>query len=424
MHREFVTKIEGHADLHVDWEGNKVFMEIVESERLFEGILVGRPVEEMAWITPRICGICSTAHTLASLKAAESALGLKLKPETILMRKLLLDCQIIQSHSVHLFYLVLPDYIGVDSGVDLAIKYPRYFNMVSDIKEVSDEIANTIGGRRLLPTTTKIDSPYDLPPAEKLESFKEKMLKLLPTIEATIKLFGSLEYPKFDFDMFYASQISDEKSYGVYGGKYIQVVDAAGKPMRQKLLAIGNYKEAIKEEVKNVPAKYGFVYTKPAMVGALARMAVQSSFIKDKKVKGLLKKYPLDFKNPFYNNLAQALEILLLANDAISIFDKLIEREKAFKSERVILTKGSGQRNGVGAIEAPRGGLYHEIMVDEKDIIMGANIITPTVQNLSSLEVTAQALLDQIISLSKNKRKHLLEMLVRAYDPCITCAVH
>ncbi len=189
MHRELITKIEGHADLHIDWEGNKIFMEVVEGERLFEGLLVGRPVEELAWITPRICGICSTSHSLASLSAIEQALNLNLSPETILMRKLMLNSQIIQSHSVHLYYLVLPDYLGLDSGLDLKTKKPEYFDIVSDIKETSDDLTRTIGGRRLLPTTTKIDAPVDLPSVKKLWELKTKMAKLAPAFKKTIDLY-------------------------------------------------------------------------------------------------------------------------------------------------------------------------------------------------------------------------------------------
>ncbi len=423
MHRELVTKIEGHADLHIDWEGNNVVVEVVESERLFEGMLVGRPVEELAWITPRICGICSTSHTLASLCAIEKTLGLDLKPETILMRKLMLNSQIIQSHPVHLYYLVLPDYLGLDSGLDLKAKYPKYFDIVSEIKEVYDDLTHTIGGRRLLPTTTKIDSPANLPPIKKLEDLKKRMVKSIPLIEKTINIFGALDYPKLDFEMFYASQINGSE-YCVYGGKYIKAVDKKRMAVYGNKSAIADYRDIIEEKAKDVPAKYGYVSGKPAMVGALARLAVQGQFIKDKEVLRHLKKYPLNFESPFYNNSAQAIEMLLLANESVFILDKLIKMTASNKKFQSKISSQEIKRRGLGAVEAPRGGLYHEIVVDEKGIIEEVNIITPTVQNLSSLETTAQSLIKQTTSLSKNKRKHLLEMLIRSYDPCLTCAVH
>src|SRR4030042_6063780 len=86
---EFITKIEGHGRLKVDWAQNKVQLEIEEGERLFEGMVCGRPATDLYWITPRICGVCPIAHNLAALTAVEDALGLKPSPGTVSLRRLL-----------------------------------------------------------------------------------------------------------------------------------------------------------------------------------------------------------------------------------------------------------------------------------------------------------------------------------------------
>ena len=96
--KEFITKIEGHGRLHINWAKNKVALEILEGERLFEGLMVGRSITEAPWITSRICGVCPIAHNLASLKAAEAALHLKISGLARELRKLMLISQMIQSH--------------------------------------------------------------------------------------------------------------------------------------------------------------------------------------------------------------------------------------------------------------------------------------------------------------------------------------
>ena len=185
---------------------------------------------------------------------------------------------------------------------------------------------------------------------------------------------------------------------------------------------IKDYKKDIEEEVKNYStAKFGRYKKREIMVGALARMANLDAE----------RKSGLDYQNPFHNNLAQAIEILLYYDQAEEIINQLLSDEmddkigvKPFDSAQGKPENLQAPLVGIGAVEAPRGGLYHEFHFNEKGIITYANIITPTVQNLTSIEKSANALLEQHKSKQIPEKKHLLEMLVRAYDPCITCAVH
>ena len=143
---EFIAKIEGHGSLNVDWSKNSVKLNIHEGERLFEGILVGRTAEESHWITPRICGVCPIVHNLASLRAIEDAYGIKINKTSKLLRELMVAGQMIQSHVLHLFFLVLPDYIGIDRATELAKKDPASFAKALALKEVGDEIAIIVAG--------------------------------------------------------------------------------------------------------------------------------------------------------------------------------------------------------------------------------------------------------------------------------------
>ena len=100
---EFIAKIEGHGALDIDWANKKAQLNVLEGERLFEGILVNRPAEEAPWLTSRICGVCPIAHNVASLKAVEAARGIVPNQTTILLRKLMMASQVIQSHVLHAF---------------------------------------------------------------------------------------------------------------------------------------------------------------------------------------------------------------------------------------------------------------------------------------------------------------------------------
>jgi len=399
---EFIAKIEGHGQLKINWKKGEVKLHVFEGERLFEGMLVGRTADEMAWITPRICGVCPTAHNLASLRAIENALGIEPSQTTILLRELM-DCgQMIQSHALHLFFLSLPDYLGIDRGTELAQKNPKTFKDALSLKEVSDLIVKTIGGRAVHPMKSVIGGFNKVPTKIQLKRVLAKLEKTEKAAENTIELCAGIEWPKLKVNLKLVVQKED---------KIIAVssVNIKGR----KSSSIENYKRDVEEEIRDYStAKFGKYKGEEMLVGSLARLAVAGNYNK---------KYKLDFANPFYNNFAQALEILYYHQKAQDIIRELLKKRMGSKLVRP--AKNSPLR-GVGVVEAPRGGLYHEVYLNKEQVVIEANIITPTVQNLTSIEKSAQALLKQSKNRSQEELERLLTMLVRAYDPCITCSVH
>jgi len=399
---EFIAKIEGHGQLKINWKKGEVKLHVFEGERLFEGMLVGRTADEMAWITPRICGVCPTAHNLASLRAIENALGIEPSQTTILLRELM-DCgQMIQSHALHLFFLSLPDYLGIDRGTELAQKNPKTFKDALSLKEVSDLIVKTIGGRAVHPMKSVIGGFNKVPTKIQLKRVLAKLEKTEKAAENTIELCAGIEWPKLKVNLKLVVQKED---------KIIAVssVNIKGR----KSSSIENYKRDVEEEIRDYStAKFGKYKGEEMLVGSLARLAVAGNYNK---------KYKLDFANPFYNNFAQALEILYYHQKAQDIIRELLKKRMGSKLVRP--AKNSSPLRGVG-VEAPRGGLYHEVYLNKEQVVIEANIITPTVQNLTSIEKSAQALLKQSKNRSQEELERLLTMLVRAYDPCITCSVH
>lgn len=410
---EFVTKVEGHGRLRADWKKNRVVLEVHEGERLFEGIVVGRPASEVPWITARICGVCPIAHNLCAFKAVEDALGITPDKTTVLLRRLLIDGQMIQSHALHLYFLAFPDYLGIDSGLELKTKHPKYFKAVLTLKEVSDEIAIVVGGRSTHPTTTTIGGFHKTPSANQLKRLQKMLRKALPAAESTVRLASGFDYPEFEIDLNLLSQVDKGNAFNVYASPQTQGSNGAAWPK-------DDYKKMITEEIRRYStAKFGFYRGQPAMVGALARIKIQGEKLNPKAEK-LLARSKISYRNPFHNNLAQAIELVHFAEEAIGLIDQILEAPPA----KVRTAKPKATKTGIGALEAPRGGLYHEYTINNKGLVTAANIITPTVQNLGSLETVGQALADQTKNLKEERREKLLEMLVRAYDPCITCSVH
>jgi len=410
---EFIAKIEGHGSLNVNWQKNKVQLNILEGERLFEGMLVGRTCEEAHWITPRICGVCPVAHHIASVRAAEAALGIIPNPTTELLRELLLCGQIIQSHFLHLFFLSLPDYIGLDRGTELAKYDPTSFKLALSLKEVSDEIVFLVGGRSIHPMTTTIGGFHKIPDKESLNKLLKKLKSTETAAKKTVELFSSLNYPELKVDLELISQ---------HGLSIVSVSSGKVSECKVKKSLIKNYKKDFEEIVKNYStAKFARYKKREALTGALARLATSKNY-KEYKEK-------IDFGNPFFNNLAQAFEILIYHQKAQNIIEKLFKSKLDSSLAKPPLNP---PLKGIGAVEAPRGGLYHELHLktdsgkksDKNSIIIYANILTPTVQNLTSIEKSSQVLLDKSKNRSPKERERLLKMLIRAYDPCITCAVH
>jgi len=400
--QKFIAKIEGHGELAADFKNEKARLVTHEGERLFEGILVGR-AEEAYWITPRICGVCPVAHNLASLSAVEDAYGIKVN-ETTRQLRLLMKCgQNLQSHVLHLFFLALPDYLGTDSGLELETKNPRAFKNALILKNIADKIVYAAGGRNVHPTTTTMGGFNKIPNKNELQTLLNEMEKTAKTAEWTAELSQKLEYPELKTDL-----------------EFIVIKNKKIFSNKNESVNIKNYKENILEETRDYgTAKFG-KFNSPSgkrevMAGALARIALSKNSAETAK------KYRLDFNNPFHNIPAQLIEILKYHKLAVKIVKKLLTA----KMDGVIAKPSHNPPlRGVGAIEAPRGGLYHEIHLNEKGIITHANIITPTVQNLSSIEKSANTLLKQTQNKTETERKKLLIMLIRAYDPCLSCAAH
>ncbi|MDP2820657.1 MAG: nickel-dependent hydrogenase large subunit, partial [bacterium] len=377
---------------------------VEESERLVEGLLLGKDFGLAPFITSRICGICPVAHNLCSLSALENALKIEVSEETLILRKILLSGQIIKSHLLHLFFLVLPDYAGVKSSIELSKKYPAEFHLMLNLKRTTDEILKIVSGSSVFPSETMVGGFKNPPQINKLLAARSLIFEVIDEAQDLIKLFASLETPNLKVKTVFAHILPPEDSYPFYPGRFPQ---------------------AIKEIVrKGSTAKIGVLKGgKIIKVGALSRLSHFAKVL-NPKAKEAFHQFPPDFNNPFHNNLAQAIEILHFLEETINLIEKLSDKDlnKSKGIEKVYLP--SKIVFGSSCLEAPRGILFHQVKINSQGKIIYYNIIPPTQINLASLEKETQELVRKRKGISSPQIKRQVEQLIRAFDPCITCAVH
>jgi len=414
-----VCRVEGHGGITVNIEDGKVAdveMRIFEGPRFFESLVVGKTYTEVAPILMRICAICSAAHMVASLMAVENALDVTVSEQTRLLRELLVQGGNIESHALHLFCLVIPDLLGHPSAVTLAADYPKEVKLGLDLKKLGNTLQETIGGRAIHSVNAVVGGFGRLPARQQLEDLKEQLNKGLEQTLVAVDFVSSLPVPDFcTSPNIYAALASNGEGYRLFGDK---IVLSTGD-----MKEIGAYKDVCNETV--VPhshAKHSRFKGNPFMVGALARIALNGKTLSG-QAKQLEARLDLDwfFGNPLHNNIAQAIELLYSIENAIEIIDELLAT--GIKQEKPAeVTAGPG--TGTGAVEAPRGTLYHRYRFDEGGRLTEADVITPTAQNLANLEKDLRVTVENSIHESNGSIASKLEMVVRAYDPCISCAVH
>lgn len=416
IYSKYVTRVEGHGNILLDVKNGEIKelkLEIIESPRFFEAMIRGRRYDEVSLITSRICGICAVSHTTASIRATETALGVEVSEQTKLLRRLLFHGEMIQNHILHLYFLAAPDFFRVGSVIPLIDTHREVVERALRLKKLGNRICEVIGGRHVHPITPTVGGFTRVPAASELKGLKTYLESHKKDLQETVNLMKTVKLPEFTRETEYLALKTD--------GEYAYIDGDIGST-EGDTTPVKKYKDKVKEYiVPHSSAKHARGTRDSYMVGALARL--NNHFAKlspgAKKVAA-----QLDFKvpnhNPFANNLAQLIETVHCFEESLEIIDRLLER--GLKEDNVEVKVGAGR--GVGAVEAPRGTLYHEYEYDEQGRCVNANCIIPTAQNLANIEADMRALVPQIINESESEIQFLLEMLVRAYDPCISCSTH
>jgi len=414
-----VTRLEGHGNIRLSASDGKVEhveWQVPEAPRFFEAMVRGRSFEDIQTIVSRICGICSVTHSLASIKGIEDAMGIEVSEQTDKLRILCHYGEYIESHSLHVGYLVAPDLLGQNSVIPLIESHPDVVKTVIRLHRLGNTWMEIIGGRMTHPITLKPGGFTAIPSEQQLRELRKSIEEAVPDLKTLIKVVLSLadKLPAFDRDTEYIA-LKHPDYYTFYHG------DIASTDT-DETVPIQRFESVVNEHV--VPqstAKWCKWHRDSYAVGALSRFNINADMLLPMAA-ATAKEFGLEKGacNPYLNNVAQVIECAQVAEHSLQLIDELLTT--GLKPEPVKVKPRAGE--GVGCVEAPRGILFHRYAFDEKGLCTKANICIPTGQNHANIQKDFEALAPQIIDRDQNEIRLLLEMLVRSYDPCISCSTH
>ncbi|MEM2020829.1 MAG: nickel-dependent hydrogenase large subunit [Zestosphaera sp.] len=415
LHSE-VVRVAGESEVTVIIESGKVKYDSVVSPRSFESLVKGRRYREVPYIVSRICGVCSHAHFWASNLAIESALGVSVDDVTAALRDVCNKVQLLQNHLIHLAFLALPDYNKGDVA-------KNYLSRLLKFNRVLDNVLQLLGGRL---TNPNIYTPGGFTVGVG-SGHVERALEVLKGLDAGLKDFVDavlkVDIPDLkDPSPEYVAMRDSPLKTVPKGGPYILDTSRGSHTVYE------NYREVfVEQNYDDSTSKKCLLNGRAFYVGARARLLNlirHGTPIADDALKQQILSYQdLFAMNPFSNIYAKALESMIILEDVVSVLNEHRGRE----SRAVSLEGGLKGGEGVGIIEAPRGLLIHHYVIDSDLKVVKADIITPTVMFSRHIEAAGEALLRDLTQGGEVREASIMnsvEALVRAYDPCIPCAVH
>ncbi len=412
-----LTKVEGSATFDVSVKNGKVEhcrFGITEYKRFYTQAMRGKAYRALPALLARICGTCSNAHLLCSIEACEHALGITPSAQSMTMKKLTMYGLNIRDHALHLYLFALPDMFGKDSFLSFDENDEEQHQILHDafeIKGAGNYLSIIIAGRSVHAVNPTIGGFLKVPTPEEVTEAVKKLKAARPAMLRTVERFANCQF-SFDRKTKFMALVADPFSY--LDGT---IISDDGERIEETA-----YREHLDRTVIPYSHAHGYTYKgTPYMVGALARinLAKESLHPKTKESVGtVLGRFPST--NIFDNNLAQAIELLHCLDHGV----ELLEQTTFTKEAPVAPTKAEG--TGVGVIEAPRGTLYHKVTIDKAGIVVEGDIVVPTGQNQINIEQDMARLVEELLPKNPNEETLQLELekLIRAYDPCMSCASH
>jgi len=411
---EEICKIEGDAGLEVkvrDGKVENVRFKIQEYKRFYTQGMRGKRAEMVPQFVARICGTCSNAHLLASIEAVEKALDIQVTEQTQMLKILMVNGLMIRDHALHLYLFALPDLFNVDSFLDFDENDPEQNQMLHDalaIKSVGNQLQVQTVGRSVHAPYAAVGGFTKTPEfnakemIEKLEGIRPAILRLIDVLMARKTTFHR--------DTTFAV-IRGEKGWSFLEGK---IIFSSGEVIEEV-----QFRDHLEHVVIPYSQASGYTYKGNSyLTGALARLNLNKDQLHARTkedCREVLGFFPST--DVMLNNIAQAVETLHAIDESIDILTNF----KFGEEKRVKPTKQDGV--GVGVIEAPRGLLFYKFVI-EKGIIREGQVVIPTGQNQMNIEQDIGKLVQDNLDMDRYKLEHEIEKLVRAYDPCMSCAAH
>jgi coenzyme F420-reducing hydrogenase alpha subunit len=412
---DYLARVEGEGGLKVVVRDGKVQsaeLSIFEPPRFFEAFLRGRAFTEAPDITARICGICPVAYQMSAVHAMEDAIGVTVGGQLRELRRLLYCGEWIESHTLHVYMLHAPDFLGYAGAVEMARDHGDVVKRGLELKKIGNEIVTTLGGREIHPINVKVGGFYRAPRRREFDELAEHLKRARDAALETVRWVAGFEFPDCQRDYTFVSL----RHPGEYPFNEGHIVSNRGLD-----IPVSKYDEHFEEShVERSNALHSRFRTGGAyLVGPIARYSLNFDRLSPiaqqaAKEAGL----GTTCTNPYRSVVVRAVEVLHAVDEALRIIENYREPERS--SEPI------PARGGVGyaATEAPRGMLYHRYRLNPDGTIADARIIPPTSQNQASVEEDLAEFVGGFLDLPDDELRHRCEQTVRNYDPCISCATH
>lgn len=412
-----ITKVEGAASLNVRIKNGKVEQcefGITEFKRFYTQAMRGKPWRQVPSLLSRICGTCSNAHLICSIESVEQALGIKPSEQSQILKHLTMYGLNIRDHALHLYLFVMPDMFGKDSFLEFDENKEEERQILHDafnIKAAGNHLAIIISGRSVHATIPMVGGFIKVPTEEEVERMIKELEDVRPAVLRTIDRFVNAP-SQFDRKTHFMALVANPFSY--LDG---HIISDAGDYIDES-----QYKNHLEHVIIPYSHASGYRFKGSSfMVGALARLNLAKETLHKKtkeSAKEALALFPST--NIYHNNLAQAIEIL-------HALDQSVEYLSTYKLKKEPLVPPAQKEGvGIGVIEAPRGTLYHKVEIGSDGNIRRGEIVVPTGQNQINIEEDLRRRIEEL--LPQNPSEDLLQLelekLIRAYDPCMSCASH
>jgi sulfhydrogenase subunit alpha len=409
-----LARVEGEGALHVEVTDGKVTdvaLRIYEPPRFFEAFLRGRAHTEPPDLTARICGICPVAYQMSACRAIEDACGVTVDGAIGDLRRLLYCGEWIESHTLHVYLLHAPDFLGAQSAIELARFDRAAVERGLRLKKVGNDLVDVVGGRAIHPINVRLGGFYRAPTRAELAALVGPLEQARRDALETVRWVAGFDFPDLEVDHPFVS-LREPEDYPVMGGR---VVSSDGLDVAE-----ADYLDHVSEHhVAHSTALHGSLHGGRFLVGPLARYGLSAERLSPgaREAAAGAGLGPV-CRNPFRSVIVRAVEVVHACETALALIDAYEEPDPPW----VPVEPRAGV--GHGATEAPRGVLYHRYELAEDGTVLDARIVPPTSQNQPAIEADLRQLVEANLHLDDEALGWRCEQAIRNHDPCISCATH
>ncbi|HXW59089.1 MAG TPA: nickel-dependent hydrogenase large subunit [Solirubrobacteraceae bacterium] len=417
LRTDYLARVEGEGAMYVRLDGRKVVdvkLRIYEPPRFFEALLRGRAFTEAPDITARICGICPVAYQMSAVRAMEDACGVQIDDGPLRdLRRLIYCGEWIESHSLHVYMLHAPDFLGYAGAVEMAREHRAIVEEGLLMKRAGNALMALVGGREVHPINVRVGGFYRVPRRRELHTLVEQLEAARDTALATVRWASELPFPEVDCTTELVALTDPGGEYPIDRGTI--------RSDRGLDIVPAQFDEHIVEDhVEHSNALHARIRERGTyLTGPLARYALSASAL-GALARGAARDAGLGevCTNPFQSIVVRGVELVQACDEALSIIGRYEEPDAP--AIEVVPRSAVGH----GATEAPRGLLYHRYELAEDGAILDARIVPPTSQNQLAIEENLRAVVEDGVDLSDQQLTLRCEQAIRNHDPCISCATH